>query len=310
MSQRRLIVLGTASQVPGRTRNQNGYFLRFDGEGFLFDPGEGTQRQMLMAGISASEITKIFITHFHGDHCLGLAGIIQRISLDRVTHAVDVFFPASDRVFYERLRDACRYFNAARLTEVPVGEPGQVFADEKLTIEALRLDHTVETFGYRVRERDTFTMDPLRLAQCGVGGSEVALLKERGSILLGGRTVCVEDFGRPRPGQVFAFVMDTRMCDAARELAKDADLCVIESTYLSDMEKTAHDYGHLTAAQAACIARDAGVKRLVLGHFSQRYPDEDVFAREARAFHSDVIAARDGLVIPMPRRKRIIDPRR
>jgi ribonuclease Z len=83
MSVRKLIVLGTASQVPNRDRNQNGYFLRFDAEGFLFDPGEGTQRQMIMAGVSAGSITRIFITHFHGDHCLGLAGIIQRISLDR-----------------------------------------------------------------------------------------------------------------------------------------------------------------------------------------------------------------------------------
>jgi ribonuclease Z len=102
MSDRKLIILGTASQVPGRTRNQNGYLLRFDDEGFLFDPGEGTQRQMIVSGVSASEITKIFISHFHGDHCLGLAGIIQRISLDKVPHEVEVYYPASGCKFFPK----------------------------------------------------------------------------------------------------------------------------------------------------------------------------------------------------------------
>ncbi|MEP6923654.1 MAG: MBL fold metallo-hydrolase, partial [Pyrinomonadaceae bacterium] len=85
MSIRKFVALGTASQVPTRERNHNGYFLRWDEHGFLFDPGEGTQRQMTLAGVSASEITKIFITHFHGDHCLGLPGVMQRLSLDRVS---------------------------------------------------------------------------------------------------------------------------------------------------------------------------------------------------------------------------------
>src|SRR5512137_646068 len=126
MSDRKLIILGTASQVPGRTRNQNGYLLRFDSEGFLFDPGEGTQRQMILAGVSVTEITKIFITHFHGDHCLGLAGIIQRISLDRVLHEVDIYYPASGQVYYEHLRDACLFYNSARLNGHPVSASGVI----------------------------------------------------------------------------------------------------------------------------------------------------------------------------------------
>ena len=101
MSDRELVVLGTASQAPTRRRNHNGYLLRWDGEGLLFDPGEGTQRQMIFAGVTASQITRICLTHFHGDHCLGLPGVLQRMSLDRVPHVVDACFPAQNREVFD-----------------------------------------------------------------------------------------------------------------------------------------------------------------------------------------------------------------
>ena len=304
MSERKLIVLGTASQVPGRTRNQNGYMLRFDREGFLFDPGEGTQRQMIMAGVSVSEITKVFITHFHGDHCLGLAGIIQRISLDRVPHEIEVYYPASGQVYYERLRDSCQYYHAARLRQCPVFEDGTVFTDGRMVITARKLEHTVDTFGYRIVEKDTYTLDPERLQEAGIRATDVGVLKSRGKITRGGETLRIESFGVLRRGQRFAFVMDTGVCDAAVELARDTDLCVMEATFLSEMEQTAREYAHLTAAQAARIARDAGVKRLVLTHYSQRYGSTEEFIREASAFHKDVIVALDGQTVPFPRRRR------
>jgi ribonuclease Z len=238
MSERKLIVLGTASQVPGRTRNQNGYMLRFDREGFLFDPGEGT-RQMIMAGVSVSEITKVFITHFHGDHCLGLAGIIQRISLDRVPHEIEVYYPASGQVYYERLRDSCQYYHAARLRQCPVFEDGTVFTDGRMVITARKLEHTVDTFGYRIVEQDTYTLDPERQQAAGTRATDVGGLKSRGKITRGGETLRIESFGVLRRGQRFAFVMDTGVCDAAVELARDTDLCVMEATFLSEMEQTA-----------------------------------------------------------------------
>src|SRR5438874_8550637 len=103
MPARELVVLGTASQAPTRHRNHNGYLLRWDDEGWLFDPGEGTQRQLLFAGVAASAITRICLTHFHGDHCLGLPGVIQRIALDGVTESVHAYFPASGRPYWDRL---------------------------------------------------------------------------------------------------------------------------------------------------------------------------------------------------------------
>lgn len=304
MSERRLIVLGTSSQVPSRERNQNGYFLRFDDQGFLFDPGEGTQRQMLMAGVAVSGITKIFISHFHGDHCLGLAGVIQRISLDKVPHPVEVYYPASGQAYYERLKDACSYRHEGRLRERPIRGDGTVFEDDRLIISAAGLDHDIDTYGFRFREKDAYTLDPQMLCKTGIFGAMAGELKRTGSVRVKSKVVTVEDVGTALPGQVFAYVMDTRVCGAVYELARDADMLLSEATFLSDLESKALEFGHLTAAQAGMIARDSGADLLVLTHFSQRYPTPDPFVEEASRFHANTVAARDGHAIDMPRRRR------
>src|ERR1700729_4424278 len=129
MSGRELVILGTASQAPTRTPNHNGYLLRWDGEGLLFDPGEGTQRQMLLAGVRASEISRICVTHFHGDHCLGLPGVLQRLSLDGVPHPVSVLFPASGTEYFDRLRHASVFHDRIDVRPVPVDHDGPARSD-------------------------------------------------------------------------------------------------------------------------------------------------------------------------------------
>ncbi|MFW5875741.1 MAG: ribonuclease Z [Myxococcota bacterium] len=302
VSARELIVLGTASQVPTRYRNHNGYFLRWDDEGLLFDPGEGTQRQMIRHGVTASQVTRLFVTHFHGDHCLGLASLCQRVSLDRVPQAIDVFFPASGEVYWHRLRGASIYHDVARLQPRPVTADGVVAETERLVLEARKLDHDVDCFGYRLSERAGRTMQPDALEAAGVRGRDIASLIERGALQVGGRVVRLEDVSVPRPGQSMAFVMDTRRCEAAVELARGVDLLVIESTYLSSRAREAYEHGHLTAHEAALIAKEAGARRLVLTHFSQRHPRVEPFLEEAGRVHDDVVAARDGDRIPVPAR--------
>ncbi|HHO76046.1 MAG TPA: MBL fold metallo-hydrolase [Deltaproteobacteria bacterium] len=304
MSERKLIVFGTASQVPSRNRNQGGYLLRFDDHGFLFDPGEGTQRQMIFAGAKVSEITKIFITHFHGDHCLGLAGIIQRISLDRVSHSIEVYYPSSGQEFFENLCSSSLFYNIAQLKGCPVTGPGIIFEDSDMVIEARRLDHDVETYGYSVREKDSYTLIAQRLEKAGISGSDISELKSAGVLAIMGRTINIEEMGAVLPGQRFAFVMDTRLCRAVYELADHADFLVCEATYLSDLGDKAREYGHLTAAQAGMIARDACAGKLILTHFSQRYMSTDAHVDEAGRFHEDVVAANDGDHIDFPKRKR------
>ncbi|MDX3077392.1 ribonuclease Z [Streptomyces sp. NPDC088354] len=301
MSARELVVLGTASQVPTRHRNHNGYFLRWDGEGILFDPGEGTQRQMLRAGVAAHDLTRLCVTHFHGDHSLGLAGVIQRINLDRVPHPVTAHYPESGRHFFDRLRYATAYRETVKLREEPVSGDTVVLADGAFRLEARRLSHPVEAYGYRLVEPDGRRMLPDRLAAHGITGPAVGRLQRDGEA----DGVTLADVSEVRPGQRFGFVMDTRLCDAVYALADGCDLLVIESTFLDEDASLAQEHGHLTAGQAARVAAESGVRHLVLTHFSQRYTDPEAFERQARAagFAAELTVAQDLGRVPVPRRR-------
>src|SRR5262245_8693289 len=307
VSDRELVVLGTASQAPTRRRNHNGYLLRWDGEGFLFDPGEGTQRQMIFAGVTVSRITRICITHFHGDHCLGLPGVLQRMSLDRVAHVVDACYPAHGRAVFGRLRHAAVFHDMVDLRERPVDGGGPVIQAPSFHVEAQPLSHSVPTVGYRLAEADGRRMLPGKLAAVGITGPDVGLLQREGSLAVGGRMVTLEQVSEPRPGQRFAFIMDTRLCDAAFALADGADMVVCESTFADADVALAREYGHLTAGQAGQIAAGSGARLLVLTHFSQRYERRNgqrLAAEAAAAFGGQVVLANDLDRIPVPPRRR------
>ncbi|MCA2215640.1 ribonuclease Z [Jidongwangia harbinensis] len=295
---RELVVLGTASQVPTRYRNHNGYVLRWDAETILFDPGEGTQRQMVLAGLAVSPLTRICITHFHGDHSLGLAGVIQRISTDRVSHPVTVTFPGTGREYFDRLRYATSYWDHSDLRPEPVGA-GYAVETSAGRLTALPLHHSIETYGYRLVEPDGRRMLPDRLAAHGISGPAVGELQRTGQL----GTVTLADVSVPRPGQSFAFVMDTGLCDNVYALADGVDLLVIESTFLAEDADLAAQVGHLTAGQAATVARECGVRTLVLTHFSQRYADPARFLAEARPhFDGKIVVAEDLMRVPVPPR--------
>ncbi|MHC5066604.1 MAG: MBL fold metallo-hydrolase, partial [Planctomycetota bacterium] len=193
MSQRELVVLGTSSQVPTKHRNHNGYFLRWDDEGFLFDPGEGTQRQMTTFGVTASSLTHVLITHFHGDHCLGLASLIQRISLDQVAHQIQVHYPASGEEFFQRLRWASIYHDQAKLLPRPIRDSGVIYESDRLRVLAEPLDHTVDCFGYRIEEKDEWNLNPDKLSELGLAGPELGRLKDEGTLERNGETLDLKD---------------------------------------------------------------------------------------------------------------------
>ena len=307
MANRELVVLGTASQAPTRSRNHNGYLLRWDSDGLLFDPGEGTQRQMLFAGVTASQITSICITHFHGDHCLGLPGVLQRMSLDQVPHIVEVCYPAASQEVFGRLRHASLFRDRLQLRERPVGQDGPLLDGASFRLEARALSHSVPAFGYRLVEPDGRRMLPEKLAALGVTGPDIGRLQREGRLVAGGRTVTVDQVSEPKPGQRFAFIMDTGLCDAAFALADQADILVCESTFANAEAGLARDYGHLTAGQAGQIAAQSGARLLVLTHFSQRYESGDdrrrLAAEAAATFGGEVVLARDLDRIPVPPRR-------
>lgn len=296
------MVLGTASQVPTRHRNHNGYLLLWDGEGLLFDPGEGTQRQMLRAGVAAHDLNRICVTHFHGDHSLGLAGVIQRINLDRVPHEVTAHYPRSGQKFFDRLRYATAYRETVQIGQAPVaGEGGVLVTTAGYRLEARKLSHPVESYGYLLVEPDGRRMLPERLAEQGIRGPDVGRLQREGSL----GAVTLDDVSELRRGQRFAFVMDTRLCEGVHALAEGCDMLVIESTFLDEDLRLAVDHGHLTAGQAGAVAREAGVRHLVLTHFSQRYSEPAEFERQARAagYEGELTVAHDLLRVPVPKRR-------
>jgi ribonuclease Z len=297
-SMREFVALGTASQVPTRTRNHNGYVLRWDGEGLLFDPGEGTQRQMLYAGVSATRITRICLTHVHGDHCFGLPGVLSRMALDGVSHPVHLHYPASGEEVVRALVSVSTPGIDLRL--YPHGAAGTIAPG----LQVQPLKHRIETYGYRLDEPDGRSLLPDKLAAAGIQGADVGHLQSRG--VLGG--VRLEDVSVPRPGQSFAFVMDTAPCAGAEELAERVDLLVAESTFSDDDGGLARQYSHLTAGQAGELAASAAVGTLILTHFSSRYGDDVTQLEDqarGRARGSTVMAVNDLDRIAFPRRRRL-----
>jgi ribonuclease Z len=210
-------------------------------------------------------------------------------------------------VYVERLRHASIFHDVVTIVPHPIGSAAGddmvVGRWGSVRLLAQPLEHGVECFGYRLREDDGRRMLPERLEGLGVRGPAVGELQRKGVVDVPGRAVRLEEVSEPRPGQSFALVMDTRRCEGARRLAAGADLLACESTYLQSEAREAHDHYHMTAAQAAELARDAGVRRLVLTHFSQRYTETEPFGVEARAFHSDVVVAADLTRVPVPRRQ-------
>lgn len=307
MSGREFIALGTGSQVPTRRRNHNGYLLRWDDEGFLFDPGEGTQRQMAHGELAASSIHRIFVTHFHGDHCLGLAGIIQRLSLDRVSHPVTVHYPASGEEFFQRLRFASIYHPAVELVPAPItltGEGMQVIAStDRYTLFAHALDHGVPTLGYRVQEHDGRRFIPEQLAARRITGPLVGRLAREGKVTVDGVEVTADEVSVAKSGSAVAFVMDTRVCPGALALARDADLLVMEATYTAEDQRLADEHAHSSSADAARTALEAGAHHLAMTHFSQRYDSTAKHLEEARAIFPHVTALDDLAKVTIPRRR-------
>ena len=293
MSARDLIILGCSSQQPTRFRNHGAYLLRWNDEGLLFDPGEGTQRQFIFADIAPPCVTRIFISHFHGDHCLGLGSMLMRLNLDKVTHPIHCYYPASGKKFFDRLRYCCIYRENIHVVEHPVRQAGLVEDDGKFRIEAAFLDHGVENIGWRITEPDTIKFHKDELKKLGIDGPNVRRLQHEGSLEIGGRKVALEEVSHLRKGDTFAYIVDTRPCPDAYTLAKGAKMLLCESTYLDEEKDLAHEYQHMTAKQAAEIARDAGVQTLVLTHFSARYRDPIVLEEEARQIFPNSFAADD-----------------
>ena len=301
MSVRDLTILGCSSQQPTRKRNHGAYLFRWNEEGLLFDPGEGTQRQFIFANIAPTCVTRIFVSHFHGDHCLGLGSMLMRLNLDKVTHPIHCYYPASGKKYFDRLRYGTIYHETIRVIEHPVSEPGLVFDDGKFKVEALPLEHGVDNLAWRVTEPDQLKFHKEKLKVLKIEGPKVRQLQENGVLIVDGKTISLEDVSYVRKGDAIAYVADTLPCKNAVEIAKGAKLLLCESTYLEEHHDLADKHFHLTAKQAAQIAKDAGVEKLILTHFSARYLHGSDFEKEAREIFPNTEIAEDFKVFLIPK---------
>ncbi|MBA3957766.1 MAG: ribonuclease Z [Parachlamydiaceae bacterium] len=301
MSVRDLTILGSSSQQPTRYRNHGAYLVRWNDEGLLFDPGEGTQRQFIFANIAPPVVSRIFISHFHGDHCLGLGSMLMRLNLDKVTHPIHCYYPASGKKYFDRLRYGSSYHETINVIEHPVSEAGLVQDDGKFRIEAVFLEHGIDNIGWRITEPSTRKFDQAKLHAHGIRGPLVRELIDNGKILIQNTWVNLEDVSWIRPGDSLAVVIDTRYCQQAIDIAKDARLLLCESTYQQEHEELAHNHFHLTSAQAATIAKQAGVRQLILTHFSARYLNLNEMETEAQAIFPNTHIAEDFKVFPFPK---------
>ncbi len=307
MSIRDLIILGCSSQQPTRYRNHGAYLVRWNDEGLLFDPGEGTQRQFIFADIAPTVVSRIFISHFHGDHCLGLGSMLMRLNLDKVQHPIHCYYPASGKRYFDRLRYGTIYHETIQVIEHPIEKTGtgvQIIAeDEHFCIEAIFLDHGVDTLGFRVTERDSRKFDPAKLEAHQVVGPLVRQLQSAGQLVVNGKTVHLDDVSHIRHGESIAVVIDTRPCQAAIDIAKGARILLCESTYLDSERELAYDHRHLTAKDAATIAKKAGVEQLILTHFSARYLNLKELQDEAARVFPNTYIAEDFKRFPFPKKK-------
>lgn len=293
MTVRDLTILGCSSQQPTRKRNHGAYLIRWNEEGLLFDPGEGTQRQFIFAEIAPTCVTRIFVSHFHGDHCLGLGSMLMRLNLDKVTHPIHCYYPASGKTYFDRLRYGTMYHEQIHVVEHPVSKSGVVHDDGAFCIEARFLHHGVDNIGWRITEANKRKFDRTKLDHYGLKGPLVSLLEKEGKVSVNGKIITLDDVSRVRQGESVAIVIDTLFCQEAIEVAHGARLLLCESTYLEEHRHLAEKHHHLTATQAAQIAKEAGVQELILTHFSARYQEVAAFEKEARRIFPNAHAADD-----------------
>ena len=294
-------MLGTAARAPTRDRNPNGYLFRWDDDhAILVDPGEGTQRQLVRAGVSPHHVTHICLTHLHADHFLGLPGVLEQIRTDD-DHELTVHFPASG---FSEVEQLCSVGAGTRprvhLDPVPIGHPmawTTVVDEPLLRIGALPLRHSVDTLGWRIEQPARRHLDPARAAQAGIAGTDLGRLQHDGLIRVDGVDHSFDELSDLVPGVRAAVIMDTGVCEAAVELATEADLVLCEATFVDAEATLAAASGHLTARQAATIARQARAHRLVLTHFSGRYDNTDQHQREAEEVFANVSCASDLAVV-------------
>ena len=289
----KIVFLGTSSMQPTRERNLTSIYVNYDKEHLLFDCGEGTQRQMKYANLKPTSITRIFITHFHADHVLGLAGLMRNLGANDYNKTLHIFGPSGLEKFFDNMMNSAYYTPNVKVKLIEIKDNMKI-TFEKFIVKVFKLEHTVPSFGYRIEEKDKRKINLEYTSKFGLTQHPLLGDLQNGKdIIWEGKKITVARATKLVKGKVLSIILDTGYCNKAIEAAKNADLLISESTFLNEHEDKAKEFKHLTAKQAAIIAKKAKAKKLVLTHFSQRYKDVNLAKKEAEVIFKNVEVAND-----------------
>ncbi len=286
--------LGTASAIPSKDRNHTSIAVKAFGEVFLFDCGESTQRQLNYTNISPMKITKIFISHMHGDHILGLPGLIQSMGFRGRENPLTIYGPKG----LLKIKD-CIFNNGFNPVKFEVNlveiEEGTVVETEDYIIKSLKTEHNLLNYSYAIEEKKMPRFIREKAIALGVKeGPDFGKLHKGESVEVDGKIINPEDvLGPARKGRKLTYSGDSKPCEAMIQLSKNSTLLIHEATFLEEDIDKAYENCHSTAIQAASIGRDAGVDNLILTHFSNRYTNLKPFKKEASEIFPDVEIAYD-----------------
>ena len=302
--------LGTSSGVPTLTRNVSSLALKLSqsSEVWLFDCGEGTQRQIMKSNIKSSQIKKIFVTHMHGDHIYGLPGLLATLGLSGNSNGIEIYGPSGLQDFINSALKSsfCKLSFPLHFVAVEnfASENKILFEDNKIKVNCACLKHKVPAYGFRVSEKDKLGIFDIKKAQSlkiAPGPIYSELQKGKKVVLADGRLLNGKEFcGPPRKGVSFVYCTDTVFSESAVSLSKNADLLVHESTFSSEDEKMALEKLHSTTIMAAKTAKLSNTKRLIITHLSPRYTKKNVITpsdllKEAQKVFPNTQLAKDFL---------------
>lgn len=300
----KIVFLGTSGSTPTKQRNLPSVALEYNGEILLFDCGEGTQRQVMQNSLNISKINKIFISHMHGDHVIGVAGLIRTFALNNREKPLYIFVPEGE----EKKINALLTFDKIKF-DYPIivkeAKTGVIDKNKDYIIKAFRLKHSVPTCGFIFKELNRLRFYKNKCMSYGIKGTMFAELKEKGFININkniknknkGKRINLKDVTYEVKGKTIVYATDTRPFINTITAAKNADLLIHEATYANDNENLAKERMHSTALEAALIAKKANCKKLALLHISSRYHSIDTMKKEAKKIFKNTIIPNDGDIL-------------
>jgi ribonuclease Z len=291
----KLTILGTASAFPTKERAHSAMLLDIGPESILFDAGESVQRQIAIAEARPFKIGKIFLTHWHGDHVLGLGGLLQSFGMLKRKIPIEIYGPKGTFERFQFLRKALelRIGFPIKIIEIPL-KTVKVVNTEKYEIWATKAKHDIGCLAFSFIEKPKRRIDIKYLRKFGLTNNPViGKLADGKDITWKGKKISASKATYMQPGKKLVYIIDSAYTDELVKFSKDADLLVCESTFTSDLKAEAKEFGHMTSTDAAMLAKKAKVKQLVITHFSQRYKDSNDLLKEARKIFKNTIAAKD-----------------